>query len=54
MLYPQKTIEREFGSLMAVDDNYPKYVITMDDISSGPSFKGILKIHLREFLSSQT
>lgn len=52
MLFDQKTIDREFGNLMAVDDNYPKFVITMDDINTGPSFKGIQKIHLREFLSS--
>ena len=27
MLFDQKTIDREFGNLMAIGDNYPKYVI---------------------------
>jgi hypothetical protein len=53
MLFDQRTIDREFGNLMSIPDNYPKYVITMDDVFTGPSFKGIQKIHLREFLSSQ-
>lgn len=53
ILFDQKTIEREFGNLMVVEDNYPKYVITMDDISGGESYKGIRKMHLRQFLSER-
>jgi len=52
MLFDQKTIDREFGNLMSIDDNYPKYVVTMDEISAGSDFKGILQIHLREFLTN--
>lgn len=44
------TMEREFGNLMAIKDNYPKYVITLDDYT-GTSFEGILHIPLRRFLS---
>jgi hypothetical protein len=51
MLSDQKTIDREFGNLMSIDDHYPKYVITMDEISAGSDFKGIRQVHLREFLS---
>jgi predicted AAA+ superfamily ATPase len=51
MLFDQKTIDREFGNLIIIADNYPKYVITMDEVSAGASFKGIRQIHLREFLS---
>jgi len=43
------TLEREFGNLLAIKDNYPKYVITLDDYS-GFSYEGILHIPLRQFL----
>ena len=31
----QATIDREFGNLLAVSDQYPKYVITLDDFWQG-------------------
>lgn len=45
------TIMREFGNLQAIGDDYPKYVITMEDIT-GPlkEYPGIRHIHLRDFL----
>ena len=43
------TMEREFGNLLAIKDNYPKYVITMDDYS-GASHEGIQHISLKKFL----
>ena len=46
----KQTMEREFGNLMAIKDNYPKYVITLDEYS-GISYKGILHLPLRQFLS---
>jgi predicted AAA+ superfamily ATPase len=46
----KKTMEREFGNLLAIKDNYPKYVITLDDYS-GSSYEGILHIPLRQFLT---
>lgn len=46
----QKTLQREFGNLMAINDNYPKYVITLDDYS-GASHEGIIHLPLREFLT---
>jgi uncharacterized protein len=48
----QKTIEREFGNLLAINDNYPKYVITNDQFS-GNSYQGIQHINIREFLSAK-
>ncbi len=45
----KQTMEREFGNLLALKDNYPKYVITLDDYS-GTSFEGIKHIPLRQFL----
>ncbi len=46
-----ETIKREFGNLQAIRDDYPKYVVTMEDIQ-GPvkEFPGINHIHLRDFL----
>lgn len=46
----KQTMEREFGNLMAIKDNYPKYVITLDDYS-GTSYEGIIHIPLRTFLT---
>lgn len=47
----RETISREFGNLRAIGDDYPKYVVTMEDIT-GPlqEYPGINHIHLREFL----
>lgn len=45
------TIEREFGNLKKIDDNYPKIVITMDAFS-GNTVEGIQAIDLRSFLLS--
>ena len=52
MLTDEKTIEREFGNLMQINDNFPKFVITMDEIPLSASYKGIRQIHLRDFLIS--
>lgn len=45
----KQTMEREFGNLLAIKDNYPKYVITLDDYS-GASYEGIIHLPLRQFL----
>ena len=50
MLTDQQTIDREFGNLLLIADNYPKYVVTMDEISAGKDYKGIRQMHLRDFL----
>lgn len=50
MLVDDQTIQREFVNLMAIDDNYPKYVVTMDEFAAGTAYKGIRQIHLRDFL----
>lgn len=44
-----KTYEREFGNLLAIKDNYPKMVITMDELE-GSSYEGIKQIPIRKFL----
>lgn len=45
-----QTMQREFGNLKAIKDNYPKYVITLDDYL-GTSYEGIIHIPLKNFLS---
>lgn len=45
----ESTIEREFSSLLAINDQYPKYVVTMDD-SWKNSIEGIQHIHIADFL----
>lgn len=40
VLSEEKTVEREFGNLALIEDNYEKYVITMDDIQFS-NYKGI-------------
>ena len=44
-----KTMEREFGNLQKINDNYPKTVITMDRFE-GNTFDGIQQMDLRSFL----
>lgn len=44
-----KTQEREFSNLLAIQDNYPKIVITMDELE-GVSYQGIEQIPVRRFL----
>ena len=49
----QKTIEREFGNLLKIKDNYPKFVITNDQFY-GNTYQGIQHIYIRDFLMSET
>ena len=49
MLTSQETIDREFGNLLEIKDNFPKYVVTMDDLSEISNYKGIIRLHIREF-----
>jgi uncharacterized protein len=51
LLQNQETIDREFKNLLSIDNNYRKIVITMDNLFSGASFKGIEHLHLLDFLN---
>jgi len=46
----KQTMEREFGNLLFIKNNYLKFVITMDEYS-GTGYEGIQHIPLRKFLS---
>jgi len=50
LLHDQSTIDREFGNLEKIKDNYPKMVVSMDDFKGNTS-NGIQHIYLRDFLS---
>lgn len=50
MIYDEQTRQREFGVLKDIQDNYPKYVITMDKLGNGSNYDGIRQIYLADFL----
>lgn len=50
LLTDATTQQREFGNLQAIQDNYPKYVISLDEFYSEGDNQGIKHLHLREFL----
>lgn len=47
----EATITREFSPLMSVNDQYPKYVVTMDDLWKD-NIQGITHFHIQDFLLS--
>ena len=51
LLSNEKVLNREFGNLQIIKDNYPKYVITMDELPLNTSYKGIKHLNLLKFLS---
>ncbi len=46
-----QTIEREFGAFKLINDNYPKYVVSMDEFWKD-NVNGIKHIHIADFLLS--
>ncbi len=51
LLASEETMEREFGALESIPDNYPKYVLSLDEINR--SRNGILHQHIQDFLLEQ-
>jgi len=49
----QETVNREFSNLLAVDDQYPKYVVTMDEFWKD-NIDGVKHLYITEFLSRET
>ncbi|MCK9305234.1 MAG: ATP-binding protein [Bacteroidales bacterium] len=49
MLTNKDTINREFGNLLKIPDNFPKYVVTMDEITETTTYKGITRMNIRDF-----
>ena len=52
-LTDSKVVDREYGSLEAVDDHFPKYVLSLDK-GFETSRKGIRWMNIRDFLMSET
>ena len=48
-LESEKTIEREFASLLQIADHYPKYVVTMDEFWQG-NIEGVVHLNIVDFL----
>jgi len=48
-LNDQTTIDREFGNLLAIPDNYPKIVVSEDQFT-GNTYEGVKYMHIRRFL----
>jgi predicted AAA+ superfamily ATPase len=49
-LTEKSTVNREFGNLIMIKDNYPKYVITLNDLIIGNDYQGIKQFNLSDFL----
>lgn len=49
-LLEASTMEREFGNLQKIKDNYPKMVVSLDGFK-GNTFDGIQTVSLRQFLT---
>ena len=47
----KQTLEREFAPLLSIEDQYPKYVVTMDDFWRD-SIEGVKHLYIADFLLS--
>lgn len=53
LILDEKTRELEFGNLMAIQDNYLKYVISLGEFNRGSDVEGIMHLHLSDFLKKE-
>ena len=47
----EETEQREYGRLLSISDNYPKYVLRTDEFAGG-NYQGIKTMHIVDFLLS--
>ena len=52
LIVNEETRKREFGNLMRIQDNYPKYVVSMTPLITNNDYDGIKHIHLRNFFKN--
>ena len=52
LISEESTFEREFGNLQKINDNYPKYVISMTPFMDSSKYEGIIHIPLANFLKN--
>ena len=50
LITEESTFEREFGNLKKINDNYPKYVISMTPFMDSSKYEGIIHVPLAKFL----
>jgi predicted AAA+ superfamily ATPase len=48
----EETRQREYGRLLGIADNYPKYVLCADEFAGG-NYQGINTMHIADFLLSE-
>lgn len=53
LLAEQSTIDREFGNLLKIKDQYPKMVLSMDEFFGESDYQGIKHQSIRSFLSEE-
>lgn len=53
LLATPEVVQREFGALRDIPDNYPKCVISMDT-AFGDDIAGIRRLHLADFLLEES
>lgn len=46
-----ETEQREYGGLLGIGDNYPKYILCTDALAGG-NYKGTKTMHVTDFLLS--
>lgn len=51
-IHSEETEKREYGNLLSIADNYPKYVLRTD-VFSGGNYEGIRTMHIADFLLSK-
>lgn len=49
-VFDEKTLERELAPLKEIKDNYPKILLTLDDIGNGANYEGIRQINVIDWL----
>ena len=52
LLEKDETVKREFGTLLKIDDNHSKLVVSMDKLAGG-GYDGIEHMYIRDFLSTK-
>ncbi len=50
LIIDEATVVREFGNLERINDNYPKYVVSLDEPLGTIDVRGIKHMNLRDFL----
>ena len=50
----ESVLKRELQPLKSVNDNYPKYLLPLDEINSDAAYDGIRKINALKWLLEDT